>query len=163
MKLSAFLLVLGLIASPALAQHDLSAPEAGTLAWHNAQQSALHSRTSEQGWSTLEGGVKFRRVKGDGSGPAPKVSDVVRVNYTGTFFDGEVFDSTDGGPPAEFPLSRLIKGWQIGIPYLGVGDTAQLVIPAELAYGLRNGGPIPGGATLIFEIELVAIPSQPGA
>lgn len=149
------------IAAPAQAQHDLSAPEAGTLAWHNDQQNALHSRTADQGWHTLEGGVKFRRVDGDGTGPAPTVRDRITIHYSGTFFDGEVFDSSvQRGEPATFPLSGLIRGWQIAIPYMGVGDKVQIAIPATMAYGLQGRGPIPGGATLLFEIELLAIPSQ---
>ncbi|WAT18831.1 FKBP-type peptidyl-prolyl cis-trans isomerase [Aurantiacibacter sp. MUD11] len=148
------------LAIPAAAQDESAAPEVGSLAWHNLQQSSLHSLRPEQGWSTLEGGIKFRRTAGEGTGPAPSLRDVVQVNYTGTFFDGSVFDSNEGSAPIEFPLSRLVRGWQIAIPYMGVGDTAEIAIPAELAYGLQGRGPIPGGATLFFTIELVGIPSQ---
>lgn len=151
---------------PASAQDAPAEPapgEPGSFEWHNAQQVALHSLRPEDGWYTLEGGIKFRRVAGDGTGPAPTVQDVVQVNYTGRFADGAVFDSNQGRAPVEFPLARLVRGWQIAIPYMGVGDSAEIAIPAELAYGLRGGGPIPGGATLFFTIELVGIPSQPGA
>ena len=151
------------LAAPAVAQDAPAQPapgSPGSLAWHNTQQSALHSLSRDDGWSTLEGGIKFRRTGGDGTGPAPTVRDVVQVNYTGSFADGDVFDSNEGAAPIEFPLSSLVRGWQIAIPYMGVGDTAEIAIPAELAYGLQGRGPIPGGATLFFTIELVGIPSQ---
>lgn len=158
------LAALALITCATTAAHAQDeATATGSPAWHNAQQAALHSLTFAEGWHTLEGGIKFRRVAGDGTGPAPTVRDVVRVNYTGRFSDGEVFDSNAGSDPIEFPLARLVPGWQIAIPYMGVGDSAEIAIPAELAYGLQSRGPIPGGATLIFEIELLGIPSQPGA
>ncbi len=151
------------LATPAAAQDvgQEPAPGApGSLSWHNTQQSALHSLTPPDGWSTLDGGIKFRRTAGDGTGPAPTVRDVVQVNYTGSFADGDVFDSNEGAAPIEFPLGNLVRGWQIAIPYMGVGDTAEIAIPAELAYGLQGRGPIPGGATLFFTIELVGIPSK---
>ena len=150
------------LAIPASAQ-DI--PEAepgspGTIKWHNTEQSALHLLSRSDGWHRLDGGIKFRRTAGDGTGPAPTISDVVRVNYTGRFADGEVFDSNEGRDPIEFSLARLVRGWQVAIPYMGVGDSAEIAIPAELAYGLRGQGPIPGGATLFFTIELLAIPNQ---
>jgi len=152
-----------LLATPAAAQDAPPEPEPGapgSIEWLNTQQSALHSLTREDGWATLEGGIKFRRTAGDGTGPAPTIRDIVRVNYTGRFADGEVFDSNEGRDPIEFPLARLVRGWQIAIPYMGVGDTAEIAIPAELAYGLRGQGPIPGGATLFFTIELLGVPSE---
>ncbi len=149
-----------ILATPAAAQEAPPQPAPGSIAWLNTQQSALHSLTSADGWATLEGGIRFRRTAGDGTGPAPTIRDIVRVNYTGRFADGEVFDSNEGSDPIEFPLARLVRGWQIAIPYMGVGDTAEIAIPAELAYGLRGQGPIPGGATLFFTIELLGIPSE---
>lgn len=157
------------LAIPAAAQDADSADEAaeiapgapGTIEWHNAQQQALHALDAADGWYRLDGGVMFRRTAGDGSGPAPTVEDDITIHYTGSFTDGEVFDSSvERGEPATFPLSRLIPGWQIAIPYMGVGDTAEIVIPAESAYGLEGRGPIPGGATLLFTIEMIGIPSE---
>ena len=157
-------LLISTAASAQDAPRTQSEPEPGapgSIEWLNTQQSALHSRTRNDGWATLEGGIKFRRIAGDGSGPAPTVQDQITIHYNGTFVDGEVFDSSvKRGEPATFPLSRLVQGWQIAIPYMGVGDTAEIAIPAELAYGLRGGGPIPGGATLLFTIELLGIPSK---
>jgi FKBP-type peptidyl-prolyl cis-trans isomerase len=76
----------------------------------------------------------------------------------GRFIDGREFDSSVArGEPATFPLPRLIKGWQEGVPLMQVGDTYEFAIPYNLAYGPVGKGPIPGGATLLFTIELIAI------
>ena len=107
------------------------------------QQSALHSLTRDEGWYTLDGGIKFRRTAGDGSGPAPTVRDTVQVNYTGSFADGEVFDSIEGRDPIDFPLGNLVRGWQIAIPYMGVGDTAEIAIPASSPMACRAAAPSP--------------------
>lgn len=149
------------LATPAFAQDAPQPGAPGSIEWHNAQQSALHILGRADGWHRLEGGIMFRRVGGDGTGAAPTVQDDVTVHYTGSFTDGSVFDSSvERGEPATFPLSRLVRGWQVAIPYMGVGDSAEIVIPASYAYGMQGRGPIPGGATLFFTIELLAIPSQ---
>ena len=129
-----------------------------SMAWHSAQQNALAERAASGDWRALEGGLLWRRVAGDGSGPKPSVSDTVTVHYAGTFIDGETFDSSfDRGEPATFPLGRLIPAWQLAIPHMGVGDTIELAAPATLAYGPQGKGPIPGGATLLFKVELIGI------
>ena len=104
-------------------------------------------------------GLGYKSLK-DGSGGAPAATDTVRVHYRGTFPDGKEFDSSIArGPPAEFPLNRVIKCWTEGVQKMKVGGKAQLVCPPELAYGARGtpGGPIPPNATLHFEIELLGI------
>ncbi len=150
------LLALALLAVPAAAQ-DAPVDPTRTVAWANLQQAALHAPTSADGWTVLDGGVRFRRIAGDATGHAPTVRDTVSVNYTGRFADGAVFDSNAGRAPVTFPLSRLIRAWQVAIPYMGIGDTAEIVVPMEMGYGPAGGGPIPGGATLLFTIELVDV------
>ena len=153
-------LAAALAALPALAAAQDSAPvdRSQDMAWHMAQQQALASRQMSDGGSWLPGGVLWKRVKGDGSGARPTVRDTVTVHYVGTFVDGETFDSSRArGQPATFPLGGLIKAWQEAIPMAGVGDTIQLAIPATMAYGPVGRGPIPGGATLLFDIELLGI------
>lgn len=145
-----------LTAAPALAQ-EAPVDRSQDLAWQSAQSLALASRGSAQGWRQLEGGLRWRRVKGDGSGAHPKVTDLVTLHYAGSFVDGTEFDSSYGGPPAQFPLDRLIRAWQLAVPLMGVGDTIEIAVPAELGYGFRGKGPIPGGATLLFKIELLGI------
>ena len=155
MKRALPLLAAALLAAPAAAQDETPAQSsAQSSAWHNRQQSALHELTPADGWHVLEGGVRFRRTGGDGTGPAPTLRDRVRVDYTGRFADGGVFDSSEGRGPATFPLAGLIRAWQIAIPYMGKGDTAEIAVPMELGYGLAGAGPIPGGATLFFTITL---------
>lgn len=151
-----------LLTLPTAAQDAAPETAPGTLAWHNTQQAALHALTQADGWSVLDGGVRFRRTGGDGTGSAPTPRDIVSVNYTGRFADGGVFDSNEGGDPVTFPLRQLIPAWIVAIPYMGVGDTAEIAVPMEMGYGPRGGGPIPGGATLFFTIELVDIMVPPG-
>lgn len=151
-------LALALGAAPVAAQ-DASAPDRSQdMAWHMAQQQALARRPLNEGWSWLHGGVLWRRIKGDGTGAHPTANDTVTVHYVGTFVDGVTFDSSRArGEPATFPLGGLIRAWQLAIPMAGVGDTIELAIPATMAYGPVGRGPIPGGATLLFEIELLDI------
>jgi FKBP-type peptidyl-prolyl cis-trans isomerase FkpA len=95
-----------------------------------------------------------------GKGASPTATDTVRVHYRGTFPDGREFDSSIArGKPAEFPLNRVIKCWTEGVQLMKVGGKAQLICPPATAYGERGtpGGPIPPGATLHFEIELLGI------
>lgn len=159
----AALLALGLLAAPALAQEEKPAVDRSQdIAWHNAQQAYLAGLKQEEGWRPLPGGLKWRRIAGDGSGARPTAEDTVTVHYAGTFTDGSTFDSSfDRGEPATFPLGRLIKAWQLAIPQMGVGDTIELAAPATLAYGPIGKGPIPGGATLIFKVQLLGIGEKP--
>lgn len=127
-------------------------------AWHNKQQLALVSLKGSDGWEALDNGLRWRRVKGDGSGRHPTVQDTVTLHYAGSLVDGTEFDSSyTRGEPATFPLGALIDAWQIAVPKMGIGDTIELAVPAELGYGPRGSGPIPGGATLMFKIELIDI------
>ena len=96
-----------------------------------------------------------------GTGPQPKAGESVRVHYTGWLENGKKFDSShDRREPLVFPVGRgqVIKGWDEGVGSMRVGGKRKLVIPASLGYGERGaGGVIPPGATLIFEVELLAI------
>ena len=100
----------------------------------------------------------------EGTGTRPKTGDTVSVHYTGWLKSGQKFDSShDRGQPLEFPIGRgrVIKGWDEGVGTMKVGGKRKLVIPAHLGYGDRGAGRvIPPGATLIFEVELLAV--QPG-
>lgn len=127
-------------------------------AWHNRQMLALAQLKGADGWQSLPGGLRWRRVKGDGSGRHPSVEDVVTIHYAGKLVDGTEFDSSIArGEPATFPLGALIPAWQMAVPMAGVGDTVEIAAPADLAYGPRGKGPIPGGATLFFTVELLGI------
>ena len=95
-----------------------------------------------------------------GTGPKPTATDQVKVHYTGKTIDGEVFDSSvQRGEPITFGLNQVIRGWTEGLQLMPVGSKFMLYIPSDLAYGDRGqGGMIKGGATLIFEVELLDIP-----
>ncbi len=158
------LAVTAIAASPVLAQDEGELFDiTQSSAWFNQQQAALASLAAADGWTTLEGGVKFRRTGGDGTGPAPTLRDIVSVHYSGRLTNGEVFDSTEGRNPATFPLRQLIRAWQVAIPYMGIGDTIEIAVPAELGYGPRGAGPIPPAATLFFTIELMDVMVPPGS
>jgi len=136
-----------------------------TADYHNRQFLHLYSLSPAEGWRQTASGLRYRRVSGDGSGLHPRVTDTVTIHYSGRFIDGTEFDSSIArGEPATFPLNRLIRGWQEGVPLMGVGDRYEFAIPYSLAYGPLGRGPIPGGATLLFTIELIAIaPGAPAA
>ena len=140
------------------AQEQSAEEAAEERAFHNAQQAYLSGLSTTDGWYTMEGGLRWRYVEYRGSGEKPTAADTVTVNYEGSFIDGEVFDSSyTRGRPATFPLRGLIEAWEMAIPQMHVGETIELAAPASLAYGPRGRGPIPGGATLLFKVELIAI------
>src|SRR5919197_3005505 len=91
----------------------------------------------------------------EGKGPTPKTGETVSVHYTGWLKSGQKFDSShDRGQPLMFPIGRgrVIKGWDEGVATMRVGGKRKLIVPARLGYGDRGTGPIPGGATLIFDV-----------
>jgi FKBP-type peptidyl-prolyl cis-trans isomerase len=164
MRLVSKLLAAALIAAPlpALAQDaavDAAAdPRAQDPDWHSQQQIYLLGLTPEDGWHFIDGGVRWRWVKYFASDRKPTVADRITVHYEGRLLDGTVFDSSyQRGQPATFPLGRLVEGWQLAIPKMGVGETIEIAIPADLAYGPVGRGPIPANATLVFTVELIAI------
>jgi FKBP-type peptidyl-prolyl cis-trans isomerase FkpA len=94
-----------------------------------------------------------------GTGASPRATDTVKVNYRGALIDGTEFDSSyKRNQPAQFPLSGVIRCWTEGVQMMKTGGKARLVCPSDLAYG-DNGRPpvIPGGATLVFEVELLEV------
>ena len=113
--------------------------------------------TEEQGMET-ESGIGYKILQ-EGKGKNPKISDRVKVHYHGTLIDGTVFDSSvDRKKPLTFPLAGVITCWKEGMQKIKVGGKIKLVCPAKVAYGNRGAPPkIPGGATLLFDVELLEI------
>jgi FKBP-type peptidyl-prolyl cis-trans isomerase FkpA len=112
---------------------------------------------TELGALKTDSGLVYRELT-PGAGAAPTAGDTVKVHYRGTLINGTEFDSSyKRGQPAEFPLNQVIPCWTEGVQKMKVGGKGRLVCPANLAYGDRGSGSIPGGATLIFEIELIDI------
>jgi FKBP-type peptidyl-prolyl cis-trans isomerase FkpA len=106
-------------------------------------------------------GLIYRDIT-PGNGPSPTPTDTVKVNYRGTFIDGSEFDSSyKRNQPAEFVLNRVIPCWTEGVQRMKVGGKAQLVCPANIAYGDQGRPGIPPGAVLVFDIELLGISGAP--
>jgi len=125
-------------------------------------QAFLAENAKREGVVTTDSGLQYEVIKaGNEAARKPKANDVVKVHYTGTFIDGKKFDSSvDRGQPAEFPLDRVIKGWTEGVQLMSVGSKYKFYIPANLAYGENDRGPIPGNSVLVFEVELLDIIDQ---
>ncbi len=118
----------------------------------------LAENKKKEGVKTLPSGLQYKVIK-PGSGKSPKATDTVVTHYRGTLIDGTEFDSSYGrGEPATFQVGRVIPGWTEALQLMQVGAKWQLFIPGKLAYGERGSGPDIGpNATLIFDVELVAI------
>lgn len=111
----------------------------------------------EPGAITLPSGLVYRTIT-RGTGVSPAATDKVTVHYTGKFIDGTTFDSSVNRGPATFPLTGVIACWTEGLQKMYVGETASLGCPSNLAYGDKGRpGPIPPGATLMFEVELLEV------
>jgi FKBP-type peptidyl-prolyl cis-trans isomerase FkpA len=121
-------------------------------------QAYLEKAAAEPGAVKTSSGLIYRELRA-GNGPSPKPSDVVAVNYRGALVDGTEFDSSyKRNEPASFPLNGVIPCWTEGLQRMKEGGKAQLVCPSSIGYGERGSPPvIPGGATLIFEVELLKI------
>jgi FKBP-type peptidyl-prolyl cis-trans isomerase FkpA len=115
----------------------------------------------KEGGTKTESGLAYK-ILTPGSAKKPAATETVEVHYHGTLTDGTVFDSSvERGKKVSFPLNRVIKGWTEGLQLIGEGGKIKLVIPSELAYGDHGAPPkIPGGATLVFEVELFSIAKE---
>lgn len=123
-----------------------------------AANETIENAAKEKGAVKTPSGMVYKSLK-DGSGKSPTASSRVEVNYRGTLPNGKEFDSSyKRNKSIEFPLSGVIRCWTEGVQMMKVGGKAQLVCPPELAYGARGAGrDVPPNATLIFEVELLAI------
>ena len=119
----------------------------------------LAENKKREGVKETESGLQYEVIV-MGDGPRPAATDQVKVHYTGKTIDGEIFDSSvPRGEPIVFGLNQVIRGWTEGLQLMPVGSKYMFYIPSDLAYGERGaGGTIKGGATLIFEVELLDIP-----
>jgi len=96
-------------------------------------------------------------IEKEGTGTEhPTLASTLTVHYHGTLLNGSVFDSSvDRGKSIDFPLSRVIVGWQDGIPVLTKGGKGKFIIPSSLGYGSRAAGKIPANSVLVFDVELI--------
>ena len=122
-------------------------------------QQFLATNMTKEGVKTTSSGLQYQ-ILTPAEGPKPKATDSVTVHYQGFLLDGKKFDSSiDRGQPITFPLNQVIPGWTEGVQLMSVGSKYKFFVPYKLGYGEQGAGngAIPGYATLIFEVELLAI------
>jgi FKBP-type peptidyl-prolyl cis-trans isomerase FkpA len=124
----------------------------------SCSENYLDKAAKEPGAVKTSSGLIYRELR-PGTGASPKATDTVKVNYRGTLTDGTEFDSSyKRNEPISFPLNHVIPCWTEGLQKMKVGGKSQLVCPAAIAYREEGSPPaIPGGATLVFEVELLGI------
>ena len=123
-----------------------------------ANKEWLAAKAQEEGVKPLPKGIYYKVLaegKADEKHPTPR--SIVTAHYTGRTINGKQFDSSLGGVPLAICLCDLIEGWIIAMQQMCVGDKWEVYIPAEMGYGKFSQPGIPGGSTLIFEIELLGI------
>lgn len=119
----------------------------------------METNKSVDGVKATSSGLQYLVLQ-EGTGTQhPSASDKVKVHYEGKLLDGTVFDSSvSRGKPISFGLNQVIKGWTEGVQLMVVDEKTRFFIPADLAYGNKGAGSdIPGGSTLIFEVDLLDI------
>ena len=122
-----------------------------------AGEKFLAENKTKPGIKTTASGLQYQVIT-EGKGAKPLATDTVEVNYAGTLLDGTEFDNSfKRGAPITFSLNGVIKGWTEALQLMPVGSKYKLYVPYQLAYGMNDNGPIPGGSVLVFEVELLNI------
>ncbi|MBO7464924.1 MAG: FKBP-type peptidyl-prolyl cis-trans isomerase [Bacteroidales bacterium] len=119
----------------------------------------LDANRMKEGVQETASGLQYKVLR-LGTGKSPKADSPVTVHYVGRLLDGTVFDSSRerGDSPISFALNQVISGWTEGLQLMREGGLYEFYIPSHLAYGDRGAGQlIKGGATLVFEVELIAV------
>jgi len=123
-----------------------------------ANKDWLEAKAKEEDVKALPKGIYYKVLsEGNQESAKPTVRSIITAHYTGRTIDGKQFDSSRGGVPLACRLCDLIEGWIIAIQQMHIGDKWEIYIPAEMGYGKFSQPGIPGGSTLIFEIELLGI------
>ena len=123
-----------------------------------ANKDWLEAKAQEEDVKALPKGIYYKVLaEGNVQSAKPSVRSIVTAHYTGRTIDGKTFDSSRGSVPLACQLCDLIEGWIIAMQQMHIGDKWELYIPAEMGYGKFSQPGIPGGSTLIFEIELLGI------
>lgn len=124
-----------------------------------AGEKFLSENKKRPGVFVTESGLQYEVIQA-GTGDKPGPTDTVTCHYTGTFIDGKKFDSSHDRPgdqPISFPLNGVIRGWTEGLQLMQVGAKFKFSIPYTLGYGENDYMSIPGGSTLLFEVELIDV------
>ncbi len=126
-----------------------------------ASTAFLAENKAKEGVTTTASGLQYEVITA-GTGPKPSADDTVEVHYRGTLVDGTEFDSSySRGETVTFGVGQVIPGWTEALQLMPKGSKWKLVIPPELAYGAGGAGQVIGpNAALVFEVELISIPSQ---
>lgn len=118
----------------------------------------MSENSSVEGVITTASGLQYKVLRVGTGTEHPLATSKVEVHYEGKLLDGTMFDSSvERGESISFGLNQVIKGWTEGVQLMVVGEKTRFFIPAEMAYGDRTAGKIPGGSTLIFDVELLGI------
>jgi FKBP-type peptidyl-prolyl cis-trans isomerase len=122
----------------------------------------LAANTAKTGVITRPDGLQYRVIKAGAGAMPTKSDDMVTVTYKGSLINGTVFDQTQPGQTATFPVGRLIPGWVEALSLMKEGDEWEIVIPSQLGYGSQGaGGVIPPDQTLVFDMHLISVkPAQ---
>ena len=117
----------------------------------------LSENKNKEGVVTLESGLQYKVIQ-EGKGIQPGPADTVKVHYTGTLINGQVFDSSvERGQPVSFPVNGVIAGWTEALQLMPEGSKWQLFIPSDLAYGSNGNRSIGPNETLLFDVELLEV------
>lgn len=125
-----------------------------------ANQEYLDANAKKPGVVVRPSGLQYRVIK-SGSGKTPGPNDTVTVAYKGSLVDGYVFDQTKPGLTHDLPVGKLIAGWQEALLLMKEGDEWELAVPTALGYGAQAAGNVPSNQTLIFDMQLIAVKSNP--
>lgn len=117
----------------------------------------LQDKAAEPGVHALDKGILYKVIKKGKGEIHPNRGSVITAHYVGKTINGKIFDNSRGGVAPAFRLRDLIPGWIIALQHMSAGDKWEIYIPAEQGYGKINQPGIPGGSTLIFEIELLSV------
>jgi FKBP-type peptidyl-prolyl cis-trans isomerase len=126
----------------------------------DANSAYLAANAKKPGVHVTASGLQYKPISRKGNNAKkPGGSECVTVNYKGTFIDGRVFDRSPPGKPISFPVNGVIPGWTEALQLMHVGETWQLTLPSDIAYG-ANGTPdgtIPPNTPLVFSVELLKV------
>jgi len=147
----------GVILAALLAVSTVAAVAADPALSPPANAAYLAAYATKKGVYVRTSGLEYRIIQ-NGFGARPASTDLVTVYYRGSLINGKVFDATEPGFPAQFPVNGVISGWTEALQLMREGDEWELVIPSNLAYGNRGqGDTIPPNQTLVFDVTLVKV------